>query len=426
VHVSIDIWATLALAAAALVIGRLLGQRIDFLSRYSIPDAVVGGMLFAGIVSLLRGVGDVSIRFDPSLLTPLNVMFFTTVGLSADARSLARGGKLLAIFFAVVAGGLLLQNAVGVGMALAFDIHPANGLMAGSITLSGGHGTAAAWGSKFVEERNVQGVIELGIAAATYGLVVGGLLGGPFASWLMRRHRIRGSGEGLAPASAGAAGGDGADSGTGAGPASGSDASAPVGGGKNAAPLSASVLIETLLLIFVSMAGGFALYASLGQGAFTLPSFIWALVAGAVLRNLLSVTGLYRVDDRALELIGTLALSLFLAMVIMTLKLWELVDLAGPILAILVVQTMVLLLYVSQLTFRLMGRDYDAVLLSTGHLGFAMGSTATAMVNVQSVADRHGHSHLAFLLIPVMGAFLIDIANALIIQGFLGLPWFGW
>jgi ESS family glutamate:Na+ symporter len=408
VQLSIDIWSTLALAAAALVLGRFLGQRIGFLSRYSIPDAVVGGMLFAVIVSLLRGAADVRLSFDPALLTPLNVMFFTTVGLSADARSLARGGKLLALFFVVVVGGLVLQNVIGVTLALFFDIHPANGLMAGSITLSGGHGTAAAWGSKFVEERNLQGVIELGIAAATYGLVVGGLLGGPFASWLMRRHRIRGSGEGLALAG-----------GTPSGPAVADASDAPVG------PLKASVLIETLLLIFVSMAGGFALYAAFGQGAFTLPSFIWALVAGAVLRNLLSVTGLYRVDDRALELIGTLALSLFLAMVIMTLKLWELVDLAGPILAILVVQTLVLLLYVSQLTFRLMGRNYDAVLLSTGHVGFAMGSTATAMVNVQSVADRHGHSHLAFLLIPVMGAFLIDIANALIIQGFLGLPWFG-
>ena len=400
-QISVDIYATLALAAAALIVGHLLTRRIAFLERYSIPDAVVGGMLFALVVTLARGVGGVRVEFDPVLLTPLNVMFFTTVGLSADARALAKGGKLLLVFFAVVAVGLLMQNVIGVGMAKAFDLHPAIGLMAGSITLSGGHGTAAAWGTKFMEERNLQGIVELGIAAATYGLVFGGLLGGPLAEWLMRRHAIRGTGEAKAAGGAGEAG------------------VAPK-------PLSMITLIATLLLIFLSMAVGFALFRVIGQGAFTLPSFIWALLVGVVLRNALSLTGVYKVDDRALEVLGALALSLFLAMIIMTLKLWELVDLAGPILAILIVQTAALLAFVALVTFRVMGRDYDAVLLSTGHLGFAMGSTATAMVNVQAVADRHGHSPLAFLLIPVMGAFLIDIANALIIQGFLALPWFTW
>ncbi len=401
-QISVDIYATLALAAAALIVGHLLTRRIAFLARYSIPDAVVGGMLFALVVTLLRGAGGVQVEFDPTLLTPLNVMFFTTVGLSADARALAKGGRLLLVFFVVVAGALLLQNVIGVAMAKAFDLHPAIGLMAGSITLSGGHGTAAAWGTKFLEERNLQGIVELGIAAATYGLVFGGLLGGPFAEWLMRRHAIRGTGETKLAA-------DGAGA-----------------GNATPAPLALITLVATLLLIFVSMAIGFALYRAIGQGAFTLPSFIWALLVGVVLRNLLSLTGLYQVDDRALEVTGALALSLFLAMIIMTLKLWELVDLAGPILAILLVQTAALLAYVAFVTFRVMGRDYDAVLLSTGHLGFSMGSTATAMVNVQAVADRHGHSPLAFLLIPVMGAFLIDIANALTIQGFLALPWFTW
>jgi glutamate:Na+ symporter, ESS family len=177
--------------------------------------------------------------------------------------------------------------------------------------------------------------------------------------------------------------------------------------------------------VFASMAIGMALYGLLGQGAFTLPSFIWALLVGAVIRNLLSLSGLYRVNDKAVETIGALSLSLFLAMIIMTLKLWELVDLAGPIIAILLVQTAVMLAYVAFVTFRVMGSNYDAALLATGHLGFSMGSTATAMVNVQAVAERYGHSPLAFLLIPVMGAFLIDVANALIIQGFLALPWFG-
>ena len=399
----LDIFTTLALASGALVIGRALTERIAFLSKYSIPDAVVGGMLFAVIITLARGAGKVKVDFDPALLTPLNVMFFTTVGLSADARALAKGGKLLVLFFAVVAGGLVLQNAIGIGMVRLFDLHPASGLLAGSITLSGGHGTAAAWGQKFAEERNLQGAVELGIAAATYGLVAGGLLGGPLASFLMRRFGVRGSGRS----------------------ASAEQADAPQDAAAMAS-LTPFQLIETLLLVFVSMAVGLALFRWIGQGALTLPSFIWALLVGVVLRNALSLSGLYRVNDRALDLIGALALSLFLAMIIMTLKLWELVDLAGPILATLLVQTAALLAYVTFVTFRVMGRNYDAVLLATGHLGFSLGSTATAMVNVQAVANRHGHSPLAFLLIPIMGAFLIDLANAFAIQGYLTLPWFTW
>ncbi len=398
-NIPVDIYSTLALASAALVVGHLLVTRIAFLSRYSIPDAVVGGMLFALFITVLRGTAGVQVEFDTALITPLNVIFFTTVGLSADARALARGGRMLLLFAVVVAGGLIVQNTIGVVLARVFDLNPVTGLLAGSITLSGGHGTAAAWGTKFVEERNVRGAVELGIAAATYGLVVGGLLGAPLAGWLIRRHKLKGSSES-------------------------GEAAETVAAPQAAVPLRRQV--ETLFLIFVSMAIGFALYAAIGQGAFTLPSFIWALVVGVVLRNALSLTGLYRLDDRALEIMGALALSLFLAMIIMTLKLWELVDLAGPILAILLAQTVAIVAYVSFLTFRVMGRNYDAALLATGHLGFSLGSTATAMVNVQSVAERYGSSQLALLLIPVMGAFLIDVMNALVIQGFLSLPWFVW
>ena len=397
---NIDIYFTLALASLALVVGYLLIDRIKLLASYSIPAAVVGGLLFAGLLTVLRSAAGVEVAFDGSLLTPLNIAFFTSVGLSADARALARGGKTLLIFFIVVAAGLVMQNVIGVSMAMLFDLNPVNGLLAGSITLSGGHGTGAAWAGKFFEERNVQGTVELAVASATYGLVAGGVVGGPLAGWLIRRHKLQGSGEQAEQVEP-----------------------------KVEAPAEAvpqRKLIETLLLMVGSMAIGLALYGWIGSGRITLPSFIWALLVGVVLRNVLSISGLYRIDDRALELLGGLSLSLFLAMIIMTLKLWELIDLAGPILAILLVQTAAMLAFVVFVTFRVMGRNYDAALLATGHLGFALGSTATAMVNVQSVAERFGHSALAFLVIPVMGAFLIDIANALIIQGFLWLPWFGW
>ncbi len=394
----VDIYTTLSLACLALVVGYLLIDRIKLLSSYSIPAAVVGGLLFAAALTAMR-VGGVEVAFDNALLTPLNVAFFTSVGLAADARALARGGKTLLVFFIIVACGLVMQNTIGVSLALLFDLNPVNGLLAGSITLSGGHGTGAAWAGKFFEERNVQGAVELAVAAATFGLVAGGVAGGPLAGWLIRRHKLSGSDVAHTPA----------------------EAEAPV-----EEAVAERTLIETLLLMMGSMALGFAVYAWIGDARITLPSFIWALLVGVVLRNVLSLSGLYRIDDRALELLGGLSLSLFLAMIIMTLKLWELVDLAGPVLAILLVQLAAMLCFVVFVTFRVMGRNYDAALLATGHLGFAMGSTATAMVNVQAVAARYGHSPLAFLVIPVMGAFLIDIANALIIQGFLLLPWFSW
>jgi ESS family glutamate:Na+ symporter len=391
----LDITTTFALAALALVVGRALVQRVKFLANYSIPDAVVGGLLFAAALTIGRFAAGVEVAFDGSLLTPLNVAFFTSVGLSADARALAKGGRMLVIFFIVVAAALAMQNAIGVSLARLFDINPANGLLAGSITLSGGHGTGAAWAAKFVEERNLQGAIELAVASATYGLVVGGLIGGPFARWLITRNGLKPSGSTAAAVTA----------------------TEP----KFEVPLPR--VIETLLLISASMAIGFALDRAFGQGRLTLPSFIWALLAGVVLRNALSISGLYQVDDRALDRLGSLALSMFLAMIIMTLKLWELVDLAGPMLAILLAQTAAIVLFAAFVTFRVLGRNYDAALLATGHLGFALGSTATAMINVQAVSRRYGESQLAFLLVPVMGAFLIDLSNAAVIQAFLALPW---
>ncbi len=393
----VDVSSTLALATALLVLGGLIVGRVPFLSRYSIPEAVVGGLLAAILLTAGRA-GGLRVHFDTSLQIPFNIMFFTTVGLAADIRSVLRGGRTLALYFASVAGVLVLQNVIGTALAAAFGIHPANGLLAGSITLVGGHGTGAAWGAKFAEQFHLKGAVELAIACATYGLVVGGVLGGPFARWLIRRHGVAGSG------------------------ARAEDAT-PEASPKPEIPVQ--TLVRTLLLIFIAMAVGLACSRAYGSArAFTVPPFIWALACGVLLRNGLTLSGLYRVDDRAVELLGSLALSLFLSIAIMTLKLWELVDLAVPVIVILAVQTAAMLAYTALVTFPMMGRNYDAVLLSTGQIGFGLGSTATAIAGMKSVASRYGDSPLAFLLVPVMGAFLIDLANALVIQGFLALPTF--
>ena len=390
----VDVYFTLALAAALLVLGGRIVGRVPFLSRYSIPEAVVGGLLAAFLLTAARPF-NLRVQFDTALQTPFNIMFFTTVGLAADVRSVIKGGRMLALYFASVFGVLVLQNVIGSLLATAFGIHPANGLIAGSITLVGGHGTGAAWGDIFVRDYHLKGAVELAIACATYGLVAGGLLGGPFARWLIRRHNVAGSGIAAAEE--------------------------PAPETQVRPEIPASTLVNTLLLIFVAMAIGFTIQRYY-KGSITVPTFIWALACGAVLRNVLSLSRLYEVDDRAVELLGSLALSLFLSMAIMTLKLWELVHLAIPVIVILAVQTAMMLAYTAVVTFPMMGRNYDAVLLSTGQIGFGLGSTATAIAGMKSVASRYGHSPLAFLLVPVMGAFLIDLANALVIKGFLLLP----
>jgi ESS family glutamate:Na+ symporter len=317
----------------------------------------------------------------------------------ADVRSIVKGGRMLLFYFLSILGLLVLQNVVGGALAAVFGIHPINGLIAGSITLAGGHGTGVAWGEKFVVAPYLlKGSVELAIACATFGLVAGGVIVGPFARWLINRHNIQGSG---------------------------------IQVGREASPAQAlpeipiRALTESLLLIFIAMAIGGVCYRAWGTGKVTVPPFVWSLAVGVILRNALSLPRAYQVDDRAMELLGSLALSLFLSMAIMSVKLWELIDLAIPVIVILLVQIVAALAYSAFVTFRMMGKNYDSVMLSTGQIGFGVGSTATAIVAMQTVAAKYGHSPQAFLLVPVMGAFLIDVANMFVIQGFLLLPGFG-
>ncbi|MFN4088651.1 MAG: sodium/glutamate symporter [Alphaproteobacteria bacterium] len=401
----IDVTTTLLVAVLVLLVGRTVIAHVGPLRRYNIPEPVVGGLIAAAVITAARAGFGTEIHFDMSLQAPLMLAFFATIGLSADLRTLIRGGRSVVVFLLAVVAMLVLQNMVGVAAAWSLDLHPLTGLLAGSITMSGGHGTGAAYAARFSEVENLQGAMELAMACATFGLVLGGLLGGPVAQRLIARHR-------LTPARDpdGAAAHDAIPGEIAAG---------------TRRTLSPESFVETLLLIVFCILSGRYL-AQLFDGAWlTLPAFVWTLMTGIVLRNLLSLTGLRRVDDAAVDLLGTVALSLFLAMALIALRLWELVSLALPILLILAAQLAVVALYTSFVTFRLMGRDYDAAVMSAGHCGFGMGATPTAIANMQAVTAKYGPSRQAFLIIPIVGAFLIDITNALIIQGFLTLPLFG-
>ena len=398
-QVQLDPNLTLAAATLVLLLGRTLIGRIGFLRAYSIPEPVVGGLIVALLVTGLRGF-DLQVSFDSSLQSPLMLMFFASVGLSADARSLARGGLKLVVFLAIVAAMLIMQNLIGVGAALAMDLNPLVGLLAGSISMAGGHGTGAAWAGRFAEVQNLRGALELAIASATFGLILGGIVGGPVARRLIERLP--------------------ADSRRGRGRAEeGAERAAPE------AVSDARSVIDTLLLMALCLAAGSFVARWLEGSALTLPAFVWTLFVGILLRNLLGLSGAYAVRDETVGLLGSVALSIFLAMALMSLRLWQLVDLAVPIMVILALQAAAMALFATFVTFRFMGGDYDAAVMAAGQCGFGLGATPTAIANMQAVTDRYGPSPQAFLLVPIIGAFLIDITNALVIKGFLALPVFG-
>jgi ESS family glutamate:Na+ symporter len=413
---------TLILATLVLLLGRFLVKRIKFLADFNIPEPVAGGLVAALIVYMLNLILGWTFNFQKELQTACMLMFFASIGLSADFSRLRAGGKPLVIFLLIVSIFIVLQDTVGVLMAKLVGLPPLMGLVAGSITLTGGHGTAGAWGPVLESKYGVVGATTLGIACATYGLVAGGLVGGPVAKRLIRRL-------GREPLAA---------------PTAQTDVEKLASEQSlystqhdidddlahkevfekpdNIRLITASSTIETLSLFAASLAfAGIMTEVSKGTW-FELPTFVWALGGGVIIRNVLTTFFNFDMFDRAIDVFGNAALSLFLAMALLSLKLWELTDLAGPVMIILAVQTLVMIGYVYFVTSRLMGNDYDSAVLAAGHCGFGMGATPTAIANMQAITDRYGPSHKAFLIVPMVGAFFVDIVNATVLQVFTQLP----
>ncbi|MEI6225370.1 MAG: sodium/glutamate symporter [Deltaproteobacteria bacterium] len=393
----LDGYQTFVAASLVLLAGRLLVARIPALRTFSIPEPVAGGVTAALALLAIHAASGVGVRFDTTLQTPFMLAFFATIGLGADLRSLAAGGRTLVRFLAVVLAFLLVQNLVGIGMARLLGLDPRVGLLAGSIALSGGHGTAAAWGAVFARD-GVPSAIEIGMAGATFGLVLGGITGGPVAGWLLRHGH----------------------------PAPGSDAGsdAPPSGFEQPAAvrlITAPALVETLALIAVCLWLGTVAAGALAGTPFELPVFVPVLFVGVALRNGLSWVAGYEPFDRAVSVVGNVSLALFLAMALMTLRLWELAHLALPVLAILFVQTVLLAAWVVKVTYPAMGRTYDAVVLGAGQCGFGLGGTPTAIANMQAITNRFGPSRVAFVVVPLVGAFFLDLANAVTIKVFLSI-----
>ncbi|WDD96759.1 sodium/glutamate symporter [Thalassomonas actiniarum] len=400
--IDIAITETLLISLLILFAGYGLNSKIPFLRNNNIPEPVVGGILFSLLLAIAHSSFDLTIEFNMALKTPLMTLFFTTVGLGASYSLLLKGGPKVALFLGIATIYILLQNALGISIAAATGLTPLMGLIGGSVTLSGGHGNGATYADLFISEYGMPGnVFELAMAAATFGLILGGLAGGPVSKRLIEKHRLK------AP-----------------------DYHESLDDTVTFDPedhdrVTPKKMMETLFIILLCMALGQVAYQELKAMAIVLPAFLVPLLFGVLATNICEATKVYKISRACIDLWGTMALSIFLAMALMSLKVWELASLAGPMMLMILAQTVMLMLFAYFITFRLMGKNYDAAIMAGGHCGFGLGATPTAVANMEALVSRHGPSPQAFLVVPMVGAFFIDISNALIIQLYLSLPLFG-
>jgi ESS family glutamate:Na+ symporter len=388
----------LMISILVLYLGFYLNRKIRILSEFYIPPAVTGGLLCSTIVAVLYGVADIEITFDMQIRDALLLVFFSTVGLSAKLRTLAAGGKALVILVIVAAVFLVVQNSTGVLLAIGLGAHPGYGLMAGSVSFAGGHGTSIAWGAE-VEAAGLIGASTIGIAFATFGLIAGGLLGGPVARWLIKRNQLEPD-----SATAVSANENGEDTDDG-----------------RAGELFS--ILTAVLVLTVCVALGDSVNRFLFEKDVLLPGFLTAMFVGIVITNL-SDSLRFEIHPVTIDKFGEVALNLFLAMSLMSMQLWSLATAVGPILLVLMAQMLVITLVVVFVVFRAMGRDYDACIISAGFVGLGLGATPVAIANMDAVTTRFGPSPKAFLVVPLVGAFFVDILNALIIKLFIGFMTF--
>jgi ESS family glutamate:Na+ symporter len=390
---------TLIIAILVLFLGRLLNDRVRFFREYNIPEPVTGGLLASLLVGLLYWVTEIEINFDMGNRDMLLVVFFTTIGLSSRLDVLRKGGRMLMLLLVMAIGYLLLQNLAGMALASILERPPALGLLAGSVSLSGGHGTAIAWAPTFAQMYNMPFAMEVGLACATFGLIFGGLAGGPIARFLMWKHK-------LTPAEEG---------------------DLTIGFRyKEHEIIDVDGILRVLLVVAIAIGIGVEMNDLLEMGGLMLPDFVACLFAGIILTNTVPrILPKYQwpTGSRSLALVSDLSLGLFLSMSLMSLQLWMLAELAGPMLILLLLQVIMIAAYSIFVVFRVLGANYEAAVMCAGYSGLALGATPTAIANMTAVTKSMGPAPRAFVVVPLVGAFFIDLANALVIN--LLLQWFG-
>jgi ESS family glutamate:Na+ symporter len=383
--ISADMTMTTAMAAVLLVIGYAVKKKVFFLEKYCIPAAVVGGFIFMLITWLGHTTGSFAFSFDTTLQSFFMLAFFTTVGLGASMELLKKGGKLLIIYWLVAGFVSIIQNTIGVGISKVIGLEPAYGLLSSAITMIGGHGAGSAYGLTFEEMGYPSGQL-VGAAAATFGLISSVMVGGPVARRLIEKNKLEPD------------------------PTESLDTSLTEINVASSESLSDLDVIKNVTAILACMAIGTIVSGWIGKLIdMSFPTYVGAMFVAVILRNINEKTQWYRFDFPLVDGIGNVTLGIYLSIAMMTLKLWELMDLAGPMLVILAAQVIFLVLFAYFIVFRILGKNYDAAVMCAGLLGHGLGATPTAVVNLSAVNDRYGMSRKAMMIVPIVGAFLVDI-----------------
>ena len=398
---NLDLINTVAFGGVVLFLGHGVRRAIPPLATYNVPAPVIGGLLVAVAMLAVRSRGVALATFDTRLQAPFMIAFFTTVGFGASVSLLKVGGPQVVLFLLLATVLAVAQNVIGILIAIPMGMHPLFGVLNGSVTLTGGPATGLAFAPAF-EQAGVPGAASVAIAAAMVGIVSGGLIGGPVGTILIVRYGLRRSREEVhhVPPIATQIVEDQLRE---------PPASTPPGEDKES-----YALLKALVVILVAMWAGSIVSAWITSVGVMLPAYIGAMLVAAVIRNVDDRSGLIGLSQRTIDDLGSVALSLFLVLALMTLRLWELAGLALPMVAILVAQ-IALIVAVCWPTFRLMGRDYDAAVMGAGLCGFMLGTTANAMANMEALVDRYGAAPRAFLVVPMVGAFFVDFTNAILI-----------
>jgi ESS family glutamate:Na+ symporter len=391
---------SITIGITVLFIGKGLNGSVKFLRDFSIPNPVTGGFLFAIVSAAVFFIFHIEIAFELGARNVLLVYFFTTIGINASVKDLLVGGKPLIVLLLITVGFVFLQNLTGVAFATLFDLPAAVGLLGGSISMIGGHGTAIAWAPQISDGYGIASAMEIGLATATFGLILAGVIGGPVANLLIKRNKLEA--KETKPHDVGVSAKE-----------------------EHEEQISHLQILNAVLAIHICVILGSLLNKAIASAGFKLPLFVTCLLSGIILSNAVpkSFPGFRRNEwpsrSPAMTIIADVSLGTFLAMSLMSMKLWTLAGLAGPILSIIGAQFLMAVIAMWFVVFPAMGRNYDAAVISAGFGGFTLGSTPTAMANMAAVSQRHGASNLAFIIVPLICAFFIDLANALIIPLFL-------
>lgn len=393
-EIQIDMYQTLALSVVVLMLGQFLKQKINFLEKFCIPSPVVGGLIFSVLTCVLYSTGVVEFTFDDTLREVCMVFFFTSVGFQANLKVLKSGGKALAIFLGLVIAQIFMQNLLAVGVSHLIGLDSLVGLCTGSIPMVGGHGTAGAFGP-VLEDFNVQGATTICTAAATFGLVAGSLIGGPIGKRLIEKKHLLDT-------------------------IVTEDDSLLIEEEKKHERHS-NMYAAAVFQLILAVGLGTIISELLTKTGLTFPIYIGAMIVAAIVRNVGEYSGKFDIYMGEINNLGGICLSLFLGIAMITLKLWQLAELALPLMILLGAQLLLIFLYTYFVVFRVMGKDYDAAVLAAGTCGFGMGATPNAMANMQVLCDRYAPSVKAYLLVPLIGSLFADFINSLVITLFINI-----